>query len=40
MTVLVLSMLISAGLSGMIASHKERRPAFWLSMGLGHVDKG
>ena len=34
MSVLVLSMLISAGLSGMIASHKERRPAFWLSIGL------
>ena len=34
MSVLVLSMLISAGLSGKIASQKERRPAFWLSMGL------
>jgi hypothetical protein len=34
MSVLVLSLLISAGLSGMIASYKKRQSAFWLSMGL------
>ena len=34
MNLLAIAMLISAGLCGMIASHKERRPAFWLGFGL------
>ncbi|MET0270098.1 MAG: SHOCT domain-containing protein, partial [Sphingomonas sp.] len=33
MNLLVLSLLASAGLCGMIASHKERRPLFWLGAG-------
>jgi hypothetical protein len=32
--VLVIAMLLSAGISGMVASHKDRRPGFWLGLGL------
>lgn len=34
MNMLVLSMLLSAGISGVIASRKARRPLLWLSLGL------
>ena len=34
MNVLVIAMLLSAGVSGMVASHKGRRPGFWLGLGL------
>lgn len=34
MNMLVLSMLLSAGISGVIASHKARWPLLWLSLGL------